>query len=243
MDLALYGRVLWRFKAVVALGLVLAVGLSILATAKITSHGLQYRKPVVWQSSTSLLLTQRGFPEGRALFPPAVPDKQYPYADTGRFASLTELYAQFANSDEVKAIMRKNGASQKETISAAPVLPTSPTALLPVIALYGQGGSAAQAVDATQRGRAAFLEFVHAQQASASIPDNARVDIRVLESVTPAVVIQPRKKTLPIVVFIAVLSAAIGLAFVLENLRPRIHQVPQAETDEPPAAGSARRTA
>ena len=36
-----------------------------------------------------------------------------------------------------------------------------------------------------------------------------------------AEIFQPRSKTMPIVIFLAVMFATVGLAFLLENLRPR----------------------
>jgi hypothetical protein len=50
----------------------------------------------------------------------------------------------------------------------------------------------------------------------------------------------PRKKTTPIVVFLTVLLAAIGLAFVLENLRPRIRALAAEEEQQALAAGARR---
>ena len=35
-----------------------------------------------------------------------------------------------------------------------------------------------------------------------------------------AEIFQPRSKTMPIVIFLAVMFATVGLAFLLENLRP-----------------------
>ena len=61
MDLSLYGRVIWRFRWLVALGLILAIALSVLSIAKVSSHGLSYRKHEIWQSSSTVLLTQHGF--------------------------------------------------------------------------------------------------------------------------------------------------------------------------------------
>jgi hypothetical protein len=113
--------------------------------------------------------------------------------------------------------------------------------VLPVIALYGQGSSKQNAIDAVERGRRAYLDFVEKQQQSAAIAPNQRVDLKVLQRSTPPVVIQPRKKTLPIVVYIAGLSATIGLAFLLENLRPRAHDLPKLDEAAPPV--EARRTA
>ena len=80
---------------------------TVLSVAKVTSDGLEYRKAQTWQAQTTLLLTQPGFPEGRALFPNAEEEgvrSKYSYTDPGRFTSLTALYSQFAQSDEVRAL-------------------------------------------------------------------------------------------------------------------------------------------
>ncbi len=222
MDLSLYGRVIWRFRWLVALGLLLAIALAVLSVAKVSSHGLSYRKPEIWQSSTTVLLTQHGFPWGRAVIPP---NQSGATSGPAWLAGLTQLYAQFANSDRVKELMLRHGGSKNWTLTAAPVIPTGSSSALPVIALAGLAYTPAAAVRATLIGRAAFLQYVKSQQSSAAIPESERVDLQVLQNLTPPVVVQPRKKTLPIVIFLAVISATIGLAFILENARPRVKPV------------------
>ena len=244
MDLALYGRVLRRFRWLLALGLVLAGFLAILSVAKITSHGISYRKPAIYQSTTTLLLTQNGFPWGRTTLPGMNSSLgySYKYADPTRFSSLTDLYSQFANSDQVRVLMLRAGAPPTWSVQAAPVPATNSAGILPVISLAGRAETPADAVRATQVGRTAFLKYVSDQQTLAKIPDSQRIDIQVLQSATPPSVVQPHKKTLPIVVFLAVLSATIGLAFVLENLRPVSRPVAIAPTEraglEPASARS-----
>ena len=49
----------------------------------------------------------------------------------------------------------------------------------------------------------------------------------------------PRKKTRPVIVFLAVAIATFGLAFILENIRPRVRAVP----DESVSARKTRRSA
>lgn len=222
MDLSLYGRVIWRFRWLVGAGLVFAIALSLLSVAKVSSHGLSYRRPELWQSSTTVLLTQHGFPWGRAVIP-----QSQTGATSGPawLSGLTELYAQFANSDQVKTLMLREGAAPGWALKAAPVIPTGSSSALPVIALAGLAYTPADAIKATLIGRNAFLQYVRSQQAGAAIPNNERVDLQVLQNVTPAVVIQPRKKTLPIVIFLAVVSGTIALAFILENARPRVKPV------------------
>jgi hypothetical protein len=87
---------------------------------------------------------------------------------------------------------------------------------------------------------------IYRQQAQADIPDKQRVVLQVFSAARNATVVSGRKKTLPIVIFLSVLLATIGLAFVLENLRPRLREVEAVpERDQPvdtPVAASSRLT-
>jgi hypothetical protein len=214
MDLALYWRVARRFWIVLAVGTLLAIVLAVLSTARIGLNGISYRKPEVWQSQSTLLLTQQGFPWGRAVTPSN--------GNISQLGGLNGLYAQFANSDAVQLAMLRAGAPKSWKLTAAP---DATNANLPIVDLFGSGDSAVDSLKALALGRQAFLEYVSSQQRAAAIPSNQRVQIQVLEKATPPVVIVPRKKTLPIVVFVAVMTLTVGLVFVLENARPRSRAV------------------
>ena len=84
--------------------------------------------------------------------------------------------------------------------------------MLPVISLAGEAPTPRDAVKATVLGRQAFLDYVSRQKGSAGI--------QVLQNATRPTLAVPRSKTLPIIVFLAMLSATIALAFILENVRP-----------------------
>lgn len=249
MDLPLYGRVLWRFRWIVVIGVFLAVFLAVLSIAKITPKGLEYRKNEVWQAQASLLLTQPGFPEGRALFPDPRSDRSrsnFSYADATRFASLTALYSQFAQSDEVNALMKREGAPPGSTVSAAPLIPPGANAytVLPVISLFGNAYTARDALKTARLGTQAFIQFLERNQREARIPQSQRVHVEVLARPREAAVLEPRKKTLPIVILLTVLTATVSLAFVLENVRPRARPVPEvASPGDSAAVADARRTA
>jgi hypothetical protein len=223
----------------------LAFVLALLAYVRVTPDGIAYRDREVWQSQTLLLLTQPGFPWGRTVLPSNGSPSSPRYAEPYRFSSLTDLYSQFASSDEVRAIMRRQGAPKTWKIVAAPMTPTVAGSTLPVIALSGHAASPKEAVAAVASARRAFIRYVADQQQAAAIPKAQRVDIQVLKGSTLPTVIEPRKKTLPIMVFLSVLTAAVGLAFVLENLRPRVRAVAtatDADRTHTPIAGK-RRTA
>jgi hypothetical protein len=224
VDLLLYGRVLWRFRLLVFLGLVLAILLAILAMAKIEFNGgspsLSYRQKEVWQSQTTLQITGVGFPEGRAVFPSVPQGAVWPFADPGRLQSLGDIYSQIANSDEVRAAIQQK-APAGSSVAARPIPPSVQGGLSPFIGLLGNASTPAQAVKTAEIGTRVFLDYLRKQQAAANIPERQRVDLKIITNAAPPILIQPRKKTLAIVVFLAVLTATIALAFVLENIRPQ----------------------
>src|SRR4051794_37775334 len=99
MDLARHSAVLWRFRAVTAAGLLLVVFLAVLAAYKISTAGLVARGPSTYTSTSQLLVTQPGFPEGRVVLPvappldsktdqPKVDPNRIDFADPGRFLQL-----------------------------------------------------------------------------------------------------------------------------------------------------------
>jgi len=249
MDLPAYGRVLWRRRGVVLAGAALAVVLAVLSYYRVDfDSGLptfQPRKAELWQSQANVFLTEGGFPAGRRTIPlvtkviggetVAVPL----YNDPGRFASLSSLYARLAQSDQVRAIIEKQGKLR----GLFQAVPTTDTTLrsgtLPIVSLFGKASTPGAAQATVTRGLEAFLTYVRSQQRAARIPENQRVQLRVLNAPQPAVLVEPRKKTLPFVVFLAVMVAAIGLVFILENAARSRPHVEVAPIPPKPAPGTA----
>jgi hypothetical protein len=95
---------------------------------------------------------------------------------------------------------------------------------LPLITLEAQAASKDRVIELAKRETTAFLEFLHDQQAANAIPDNKRVDVRVVKG-DQIRLVKPRSKTIPVMVFMLVAIATLGSAFLLENLRPRVRPV------------------
>jgi hypothetical protein len=250
VDLALYIRVLWRFRALVLGGFLLAVCLAFLSYARPTMHGsFTYSQHEQWQSEAIILVTQPRFPEGRSTqeYVPADPEKglpAVPVGDPGRLSSLALLYSQFANSDPVHDLVRQAGPVDG-SIVASPYTPPNapPGTLLPLISIAGTADSTAHAVNLARRGLDAFTKFITKEQAAAGIPSEQRVLLQVLRQPEDATLLVGRKKTLPIMVFLAVMIAAVGLAFMLENLRPRIRRIDDEHERSVASAAASRRSA
>jgi hypothetical protein len=236
LDLQLYFRVLWRFRLLVGIGVVLACTLAFLAIVRVDpskSPHLRYRQDQQWVSYATLFVTQRGFPWGRSVIQSATGTSAYPptdttsqqFADPSRFSSLAILYSQLATSDPVRAIMLRDGPIDG-TIEAAPVLSqTGYTEALPLISIAGIGKTPAAAISLSRRTMLALQEFLQQQQIRNGIPEKYRVLVTIVKNPITAKLLAGRSLTVPIVVFMSVMIVFSGIAFLLENMRPRIRPV------------------
>ena len=225
MDLRLYVRVLWRFRLLVAIGVLLAAGLATLSVVRVSSDGLTYRETELWSSSTRLIVTQQGFPWGRllaqdpSLSEDAARSLGIPLADPNRLNNLTILYAELATADPVLRLMRRDGPINGK-ILAAPVVVQDGRYTLPLIDVIAIATSPQRAMKLAVRGASAFETYLTEQQRINDVPTDDRVVVQQVERPRGAEIYRPRSKTMPIVIFLAVMFATVGLAFLLENVRP-----------------------
>ena len=159
-----------------------------------------------------MFLTQNGFPAG----------SHTQFGAAGQFNGLASLYAQLAQSDEVLARIKANGGPLDGSFQAIPVSDSS-QAPLPIVALFGKAATAPEAQTTLARGLAGFLAYVRSSQEAAGIPTKQRIDLQILNAPGQAILVEPRKKTLPIVVFLALFMATIATAFIFENKRRSAH--------------------
>jgi hypothetical protein len=254
MDLNLYLRVIWRFRFLVLLGIILAVVLAGLAMFKVSFKGgspsFAYRQHEVWQSRAVLLVTQRGFPEGRTVLPyqvTTVGGQQTAvsqFADPGRFTDLAMFYSTVAQSDAVQSQVYRH-TKVRGSVSATPVSlgSGSKTTPLPLFSIDGSADTRPAARTMAEAGTAAFIKYLADEQAAANVPEKDRVVVQVVNAASPASLVVARKKTMPIVVFLTVLFAALGLAFILENLRPLVRPVEVTPAERLPEASAGIRSA
>ncbi len=113
----------------------------------------------------------------------------------------------------------------------------------PYIDLSALAASNPDAVRLANAAAGAFQRLIVGQQNLARTPPSQRVVLQVVANAGPGntILFAGRKKTTPIAIFLTVLLAAVGLAFVLENLRPRIRPLAADEEEQQPVA--ARRPA
>jgi hypothetical protein len=230
MNLPLFFQVVSRFRVLVVLGFCLAVALAVVSYAHVSFAGgkpqFTYRSEERWQSTATLLVTQPGGPWFRSILNEVVPlgpggkGGYTPKFDGGgRLAGLASLYARLAKADEVRWIMLRHGPIPGEYDASGVTSETGSG--LPLLAIMGFGSSPHRADAVASRATSAFLTYLNRLQRQSQIPPDARVTVNVLEHPAEAQLIQGRRKTKPIFLFVIVITATLMLAFTLENLRPR----------------------
>ena len=230
MNLARHAAVLWRFRLVTALGLLLGIALAIFATYQVPS--MKPRGVETWSSESSLLVTQPGFPEGRVILPApivtdkdgdGVPDesavKQQAFGDPGRFTMLADLYAQLAVSDQVLRRVPEHPAPAQ--IQAVTVQSTSGAITLPVIKLSTMSDSPAGAQRLNAHMFDALRTDLEQGQAKNGVPKDERVELSMLSRPTPPFMVSGPSKTGAVLALMLCLIATIAVTHLLEALRNR----------------------
>jgi hypothetical protein len=181
-----------------------------------------YRQPEIWQATTRLMLTQTGFPHGRAA--PAVPGEEGGVlSDPGRLSSLASYYAQLASADAVQLRVLAR-TTETAGLTAVPVIDPSTEEPAPFVDILGLADTPLAAARISGRGANVFIRHVSQLQAQARIPAQDRILLQIVKeplAFQGPELVQPRKKTTPAFVFLAVLTATFGLIFVVENARGR----------------------
>ena len=239
MDIKTWISVLWRFRFLVAAGLLLATCLALLSFARVELDGwkpaFSYRADEVWVSRSTLLVTQEGFPWGRAVLDEVVevpgtgeqPQFVPKYSPGDRYVALASIYAELAKGD---AVQRQVLPDAEESEGYDAHVATAPNgSVLPRVIITGHASSPDRAEETAGTATAAFLRYLERQQASSQITADTRADVSVVNEPTKAELFEGRRMARPIFIFLLIVMAVIGLAFVLENLRPR-RRPPAAST-------------
>ena len=240
MDLSRHATVLWRFRAVAAGGLALAIFLAVLASYQPTWDGgpaLRARGIETWTANSSILVTQPGFPEGRvtlptkelgqglttaggdpAVAPTAPPKDQVEFADPARLAWLADLYSKFLTSDEV--LKRVPGRPTSGQIQASPFQSSQGGLVLPVIQLTSVAGSQSAAAKLNVQVFDSLRKVLAEQQKANDIGTGKRVEVKVIDAPAAALT-AGRKHTASILAFLLCILGTVAVTHLLAAVRDR----------------------
>ena len=179
MDLPLLFRVVWRFRLLFALGVFLAVTLSLLSYVRVDASdgfNVSYRDQEQWESLSTLFITSTGFPWGSVSDQAQTPsgadeDRAASGVDAGRLTTLAGLYMQLATSDPVLRLMLRDGPIDGQ-LQTFPVFSTnnSDGSQLPMVTFSAITASPESAMRLAQRHVRAFMTFIEREQVNSAIP-------------------------------------------------------------------------
>jgi hypothetical protein len=227
MNIPVWAATIWRFKWISLGGFLLACLLAVFATARVSFSGglpsLSYRTPEIYTTETKILVTQAGFPWGRTVLPGDTAPGHgsgASYADPSRFVMLAGVYATLANSDQIQRQLVH--PQDQEALTATPEVDPQTQSALPIIDIVSLAPSQQRVIRMARQASSMLKSVVETQQKTAGIPANQRVLVQTLQAPYRVTVAKGRKKTVPIVVFMTVLLATLGLVLALENIWPRV---------------------
>jgi hypothetical protein len=233
LDLALYTSLLDRHRRLVIVGIVASLALAVLSFVRVSPSGIGYRSSERWVNEATLVVTQAGFNEGRSGGGAAV--------DTTlqRFSTLVNVYAALVESDQVVNLLVRRGLIEREDVSngeipvvATPVVSDN-GASTPLMTITGSASSAAKATALTVGATRAFIDTLERRQRTAGIPTSQRTLVQPVRRFGEPTLVAPRSKSLPIIVFLAGLSATFGAVIIRDGrLRRQGEESEEAELAE-----------
>ena len=226
MDLRHHIRVWFRWKLILIVGFVLAVVLGVFASFQPSTSGkLKWRAEAVYTTKSRLLITQTGFPWGRATLPGSgvvAPDPDSgavasQFADPSRFSNLAIIYAYIGQSDQVRALIRP--LPKPDQISVVWQATGSGDAL-PLIEITAKGNTAAGAQGLNFKAIDALRGYLREQMDANEVPKKQRVIIQVLNPPLIGKLESGRTPTLSLVAFVLIMVGTLLLVYILENIFP-----------------------
>jgi hypothetical protein len=232
MDLLEFWRVARRHRTIVVVGIALTFIAMLLVLFKPSFWTLERRSPAVYQATSTLFVTQSGFPWGRSalaeyLKPSGVGNTEFAvprFADPSRMEYLASLYAELALSDSVRRSVERSGFlrenDEDEEYSARPLLATEEDAL-PLIEIAGVSRSQSRAVELANTAALALRRYVTRQQTINEVSERTRVVLPVLVRAEErdAEVIKGGGLTPALMVGLFGILATFFVAFLVENVQ------------------------
>ena len=241
MNLVHVGQVLSRHRGLIIAGIIVSILAALFVYGRPGWDGkpsLTPRTPEEWRASSTLFLTQEGFPAGRAVSSPTDPGD-----DQSRFQSLAVLYAELATSDPVKALAEKGGKVDGEIV-AEPVIYTigqfATPVVLPMVRISVTADTGPGAVQDAARVSRALQGYVTSGQVGAKIRPKERVLIKVSRTASDPLLIAGPSKAVPIVIFVLLLGLTFMAIFACHNYRDNASKRPLAEAGAPAPSSSER---
>lgn len=215
----------FRWKLILVAGFLVAVVLGIFASFQPSASGLKWRSAAVYTTNSRILVTQTGFPWGRATLPGSAvvapsagadaPAAEF--ADPSRFSNLAVIYAYIAQSEQVRALINPLPEPGQVTVVWQA---TGSGDALPLLELTAKADTAAGAQELNFKAIRAMRDYLKTQMDENDVPKKQRVVMQVLNPPLAGTLESGRTPTLSLVAFVLIMVGTLLLVYILENLFP-----------------------
>ena len=187
--------------------------------------GIVARGTESWESQTELIITQGSDPYGRAAQQytggsPKTGTPAVPVGEQAYMASLAPIYAAVANGNAIHDEILKSDPVDG-AFNATAVVDSVTDAALPFVQFTATGQTSTSVVRLAQKAALVLQTYVANEEKAAGIAPSDRVVLQLIENGDQATLVKGHSKSVPLLVFVAILGAAVALAFVKENADPR----------------------
>lgn len=208
MDLRLIFNALWKRKLLMSLGIIAGVVFALLSLIKFgildKNNNLMFsyepRSLTSYETNINLIVDVPGFGLGRTDI------------SIAKGAELAPTYSFLATSDSV--LTRVEQVFEIEDLE----ITSSAIERSPVIQIFVEGNNAKLIRSVAMATAEEFVDYIKGSQVDNRVPKSKRVEVRLLGPPSDSKPLKSRKYEIAIILFLAPLFAAAGLAFVLENL-------------------------
>ncbi len=228
MDVPLYLRVLWSYKWLLLVGLLIAGFVGGVVGYTYIDGQLQPRAVQTYRASTTVLVGSPQQPLYQSVIPGAPVQEGVTPAVTRDLVSTTVVYAYIVSGSEIRARVEGVVGPLADDEQVTAVRRTTQPAgdeqfpgrlTLPILDIVGAAHSPGRAEDISRAANLVFQEYVKAEQDTTAVPEGERVQLQTLRE-SEATEVEGSNPLIPVILTaFGVLLLVVALIFVLYNIR------------------------
>lgn len=233
MELERHLGVFWRHRRLLGIAALLGLVLAFVAAFKVPE--MKRRGDTIYSSSSTVMVTQPGFPWGRVVLPgsASVPestdtptteesasksDNQIDFADPSRFSNLATVYTILAQSDAIRSRLKQK--VKPGQITAAPLdVNGRGDQFLPMVNITTTGKTAGAAFDLNSATIKALNDYLVEQMDASDVPRRQRVELTTINKPSGPILVEGPSFAPPMLAFLLAMIAGISVCYILENFK------------------------
>ena len=228
MDVPLYLRVLWSYKWLLLIGMIVAALVGGVVGYTYIDGQLQPRAVQTYRASTTVLVGSPQQPLYQSVIPGAPVQEGVTPTVTRDLVSTTVVYAYIVSGSEIRTRVEAVVGELTDEEQVTAVRRTTQPAgdeqfpgrlTLPILDIVGSANSPGRAEEISRAANTVFQEYVRAEQDATALPEGERVQLQTLRE-SQATEVEGSNPLIPVILTaFGVLLLVVALIFVLYNAR------------------------